>query len=89
MNVCDHTFNCDQLSDHSTLHVTEGNIKVMVPSRPTFRINATAPVTSVAPVLLNTGDMVVSAGDGYETFTTTGVESTSSTKTSVPTDGSR
>lgn len=84
----DITMDIEQLSDHSTLHVTEGNIKVMVPSRPTFRINATAPVTSVAPVLLNTGDMVVSAGDGYETFTTTGVESTSSTKTSDPTDGS-
>ena len=61
------------MSDHSTLHVTEGNIVVTVPARPCFRINATAPATSVAPTLLNTGDMVVS--DDYETFTTTGLDS--------------
>jgi len=62
------------LSDHSTLHVTEGNITVTVSARPCFRINATARVTDVAPTILNTGDMVVSGTEGYETFTTTGVE---------------
>ena len=62
----------DHLSDHSTLHVTEGNIIITVPARPCFRINATAPATDVAPTLLNTGDMVVS--NDYETFTTTGLD---------------
>ena len=64
----------DALSDHSTLHVTEGDITVHIPSKPGFRINATAPETDVAPSIVDTGEVFACDTEGYETFTTTGIE---------------
>lgn len=57
------------LEKNSSIHVEEGNIHVSIPAKSSslFKLEARAPLTEVAPRLLNAGEMRLSK-DGLEEF---------------------
>ena len=62
------------LNEDSAVHVGKGDVCISVPQKCNFRLCVSAPTISIAPRLLNTGELTLSKATGFEEFSNVDIQ---------------